>query len=245
MNRRLVGLALVGLALAGCGSSERIESAASSGPEPRRAEKLELPEADGPNHEVGTFGEQCERGVPTELGAPDPDWSERVLDTAVDQDGEILPHLGTPIRIRFPRGWDDDSWSNSSLDPFTVTSDYSGGLDLAEVEVLTLPDADLRGLGNSPWDARIEHLEVAKSYEAKAAAPVAGGRCLVVGHHTSGLFAALLSPTETQDTLVAVGMFAGHLGDDRSIEDVDPETLAVTLRVLNSVEHISAERAPV
>ena len=240
MNRLVAALALAAFTLAGCDHSDQVEIGASSEPRARSAKKLELPEADGPAHEVGTFGDQCERGAPTELGAPDADWSERVLDAAVDSNGEILPSLGSPVRIRFPRQWHDD-WADSSLEPFSVTSDYANGNGLAEVGIVTLPDAELTGLGNTPWDARIEFLEMAKSLDAKAATPTTGGRCFVTGHSISGVFGAVLSPTKTQDTLVALATFPGSFDEQRSIEDVEPDILAVTLRVLNSVEHVDTE----
>lgn len=241
MNRALGVLIIAAVALAGCGRSERAESAAVAERAPRRAQRLELPAAEGPKHDVGTFGEECKRGAPAELGAPDPDWSERVLEAALGRDGELLGPTDSPIRIRFPRAW-DDSWSDSTIEPFRVTSDYSADDDLAEVVIATLPDIDLGGLGDSPWDARIELLEAANALEAKAATPVERGRCLVIGQDTSGVFAALLSPMATQETLVALATFPGTFGDDASLEDVKPATLAVTLRVLNSVEEV--DRVP-
>lgn len=238
--KRLAAVTLATLALAGCGKSERAESAAGTKLEPHPAERLELPAAEGPNHEVGTFGEQCERGRAEDLGAPDPDWSERVLTFGLGPDQEIPEVLPRPTRIRFPRDWDDESYG-SGLEPFLVQTPYSQA-NLAEVSLTTLPaDALSHAVGESPWDARIELFEASKDVEAKAARPVSGGRCLVVGTYYAGVFAAVLSPGESQETTIALAEFNGILDDLDSIEDVDPATLETTLRVLNSVEQIDSD----
>lgn len=242
MIRRLGACALAALALASCGRSEQVESAAASEPEPPRAEKerVELPAAEGPKHDVGTFGEQCETGAGSPIEGPAADWSERVISFSLSGDGESVNALPAPTRIRFPRDWDAESSGSDSLEPFSVTTPFSAS-NSAEVSISFLPAVPVGlAVGGSPWDIRIEVLELAEEVQATEAQPLEGGRCLVIGTDFAGLFAAILSPDREQGTTIAIARFRTFFDDDRTINDVDRETLSLALRVINSVEEIDA-----
>lgn len=246
MNRRLAGLALVGLALAGCSradaptatdtpaaigsASDASESASGRG----RPATLEM--AEGLGQRIGTLGEGCERGSAPRIGPPEANWNTATITAFQDSNDEpvFLPRGGA--RLRYPR-----DWGRASGDFFEVS--HSGDAGRSEVEVsymTTVPATE----GTSPWDVRIQAMEEGVGLEATEALPLAGGRCLVVGQQYAGPAVVLLFPLGGDATLVASAAFIDSSDLERGFDEIPVGERDVALQILNSVELVEPPIIP-